>query len=295
LALVKGVTMVSGFFDGEWWIKASASQYFSKQLFKYFVQLYISYKSDNEKCRLPCTGILVEINKKLLWISAGHVVESIIEHYKNGSIIDLRWIDRWEIQGAESLPFYKRNIDFYSGIHQGADYGAISLTILEAENFRRNKNLKPLIMKIGLEDRSTVKPEGYILAGFPWEMTNIEHRPAASRKELVQFSTKLVCLPIIKKPWEEISLHDEAWSDNAAFYGQILPFSDIEDSQPDELKGMSGGPVFSFYREKDYLNIELEGIFDSYNKKNRQIRAEPTARILANLESWVMKLVKKEK
>jgi len=287
--------MVTNFFDGEWWIKSSASQYFSKEFLKYFVQLYMSYKSNENISRFPSTGILVEVNKKLLWVSAGHVVESIIEHYKNGSVNDLRWIDRWDIQGAETLPFQKRNIEYYSGISQGADYGAILLSILETENFRRNKNLKPLIMRVGRENIPFGKPEGFVLAGFPWEMSNIDHKPVTPRKELVRFSSELVCLPLIKKPWEDISYHGGTWSDNNAFYGQILPYSDIDDSQPDELKGMSGGPVFSFYRENGFLNIELEGIFDSYHKRNRQIRAEPTDRMLSNLEIWVNELEEKAK
>jgi len=288
--------MESSFFDGKWWIKSSASHYFRKKLLKYFVQLYISYKLDNEVYRHTCTGILVEINGKLLWISAGHVIESIVEYYKNSSIIGLRWIDRWETQGAETLPFQKRkNICFYSGIPQKADYGAILLSVLEAEHFRRNKNLKILIMKVVSANRPIVEPDGFILAGFPWETANIEHKPVSSRKEWVSLSSDLVCLPVIKKPWEEISYHKKNWNDDAAFYGQILAYSDREDLQPDELIGMSGGPVFSFYRDQDILNIELEGIFDSYLKKSRQIRAEPTARMLAAMESWLNGLEGKEK
>jgi hypothetical protein len=286
--------MVSSFFDGKWWIKSSASHYFSKELHKYFVQLYVSCKLDNETFRYPCTGILVEVNGKLLWFSAGHVVEAIVEYYKNGSIIEMRWIDRWEIQGADTLPFQKRNINYYSGLPKNADYGAILLSVLEAENFRRNKNLKPLIMKVGSANRPIKEPEGFVLAGFPWEVTNIEHKPVSSRKELIHFSSVLVCLPLMKKPWEEISCHEQHWNDGAAFYGQILAYSDKEYSQPDELKGMSGGPIFSFYRDQDYLNIELEGIFDSYHKKSRQIRAEPTARILAAVEPWVNGMIEKE-
>jgi hypothetical protein len=132
--------MDADFFDGDWWIRSSASHYFSKELLKYFVQLYISYRLEDKIYRHPCTGILVDIKGKLLWISAGHVVESIVEHYENGSINDLRWIDRREIRGAESLPFQKRKIDSCSGISKEADYGAILLTILEAENFRMNES-----------------------------------------------------------------------------------------------------------------------------------------------------------
>jgi hypothetical protein len=80
--------MVSSYFDGEWWIKSSASHYFRKELLKYFVQLYVADKFGNKVFRYPCTGILVEAYGKLLWFSAGHVVEAIVEHYKDGSIIE---------------------------------------------------------------------------------------------------------------------------------------------------------------------------------------------------------------
>jgi hypothetical protein len=98
----------------------------------------------------------------------------------------------------------------------------------------------------------------------------------------------------VRKEWSDISFHEDRWEDKDAFYGQVLPYSDIEGSQPEELRGMSGGPVFSFYRENEILNIELEGIFDSYFKKTRQIRAEPTNRMLADLETWLIEINEQE-
>jgi hypothetical protein len=53
-------------------------------------------------------------------------------------------------------------------------------------------------MKVGTANRPIVEQEGFVLAGFPWEMTNIEHRPVSSRKEMIHFSSELVCLPLIK-------------------------------------------------------------------------------------------------
>jgi hypothetical protein len=148
-------------------------------------------------------------------------------------------------------------------------------------------------MGIG-HNKSVVESEGFVLTGFPWEVSRVDHTPVSSRKEMVRFSSGLVCLPLMKKQWKDTSFHEDRWGDSDAFYGQLLPYSDIEGSQPEELKGMSGDPVFSFYRENDFLNIELEGIFDSYVKKTRQIRAEPTDRILANLETWLEDLEERQ-
>lgn len=282
-------------FDDGWWIRSSASNFFSNKLLKYFVQLYISYIVDNKIYRNPCTGILLEVKGKLLWISAGHVVESIINYYKNGMINDLRWIDRWDVKGVDTLPFSKRNIEYYLGNTHGTDYGAILLSILEAENFKSNRNLKPLVMTIGITDSPIKTPEGYILAGFPWDMANIDLKPMTNNKDKVSLSSKLICLPLEKITWKDISSHEKNWKDKEAFYAQILEYSDKEESQPDELKGMSGGPVFSFYRDQNFLNIKLEAIFDSYHKKTHQIRAEPIDRILINLESWVNELMERVK
>ncbi|MEW6094671.1 MAG: hypothetical protein AB1531_11985, partial [Chloroflexota bacterium] len=259
--------MASRHTDNKWWTRSSASRYFSKELMRYFVQLYISYKADGDNRRLPSTGILVEVNRTLLWISAGHVVESIIEQYGQGSICDLRWIDRFDVQGAETLPFQRRDIQYYSGLTKGADCGAILLSILESDNFRHNKNLRPLVMRTGTQAEPITEPEGYVLAGFPWEASNVTHTPVSSRKEMVRLSSELICLPLVRKPWRDVSIHEDRWEDEDAFYGQLLPYSDVEGSQPEELRGMSGGPVFSFHRDGDILNIELEGIFDSYSKK----------------------------
>ena len=171
----------------------------------------MSYKSNGNTYRHPSTGILVEVNKRLLWVSAGHVIDPIIEHNKQGTINELRWLDRWGTKGAETLPFQKRNIDYYSGVVNGEDYGAILLTILEAEHFRRNINLKPLVMRFGRQSGPAIEPEGYVLAGFPLEVASVDTTPITPHKEMVRLSSEFICLPLVKKDWSDISFHKDRW------------------------------------------------------------------------------------
>ena len=86
--------MISSIFEDGWWKKSTGSRYFNRELVKYFVQLYMSYRSNGNTYRLPSTGILVEVNQSLLWISAGHVIDAIIEQHKQDAINELRWLDR---------------------------------------------------------------------------------------------------------------------------------------------------------------------------------------------------------
>jgi hypothetical protein len=215
-------------------------------------------------------------------------VNGIIYYYQQGMINDIRWLDRWETPGVETLPFEKRDIKHFTDI-DNADYGAILLSILEAEHFRRNQNIKPLRLRVNSRT-GIIEKEGLILAGFPWEYSQIITKAGPPGKEMVSFSSELICLPIREKTWEEISVHDGNWNDEAAFYGEIVPYIDILGGQPGELKGMSGGPIFSISREQDIVNIELEAIFDSYIKRSREIRAEPTSRVFLRLESWLSDL-----
>ena len=42
------------------------------------------------------------------------------------------------------------------------------------------------------EEKPNKKPDGYVFAGFPWEMSSIEHKPVSPHQEKVLFSSELV-------------------------------------------------------------------------------------------------------
>lgn len=278
--------MTVEFFEGEWWRKAAACDYFSRELIKYSIQIYISYMDNGDVNRITGTGIIVDLKGKLLWVSAGHVVQAIHHYFQQGMVNEFRWIDRFDTPGGETYRFTGREIICFYKTPPAPDYGAILFPILETDAIRRNSNIKPLVLR-NEPSRTGREPEGYVFAGFPYERVEISSNPGPPGKDKITLTANFSCLPIERRAWEEMSRQDENWSDKEAFYGQVLPFSDIAGNQPSELIGMSGGPIFSFFHEGGIVNIELEAIFDSYLSVSRQIKGESVNRVFTDLDSWL--------
>jgi hypothetical protein len=274
----------------EKWNSPSEILRLANQAIKYYVELIVSIKTDNQPFRFPCTGFLLEIDDALLWVTAGHVIESITKYIEEKKVIEMRWIDRFEVKGAETLPFTSKHIKCFLRSTEVNDYGAILLSIYEAEHFKRNNNLRPLKMRMVSEEYIGIIPEGFILAGFPWDYVKISTKKVVNNKELVQYTSRFVCLPVEKIPWEDIDYHKERWSDGNAFYGKVIPYSEDKMGQPSEFKGISGGLIFAINRKDNFIDIVIYGVFDSYNTKTRIIRGEPIGRVLDNLHGWIKEM-----
>ena len=58
--------------------------------------------------------------------------------------------------------------------------------------------------------------------------------------------------------------------------------------QPEDISGMSGGPLFSILRETDStIRYSLEGIQASWISSKRLIRAQPIDRVFNAIDSWL--------
>ena len=80
----------------------------------------------------------------------------------------------------------------------------------------------------------------------------------------------------------------EKWSDEEAFYGKILPYTDFPEFEVEEVKGMSGGPILSVERDPDgRIRYRLVGIIQSWYRSESIIRAEPISRIAQAITGWL--------
>jgi|GEM_PF-1769244 len=257
----------------DWWLRRVASQIFSAFLLEHIVQLYVRYSEAGQVKRRVSNGFLLDLDAQLLWLSAGHVVAAIDQLHQQGTLSDLRWIDRFPVVGAQTLPSKKQRLDAYTD--SKGDFGAILLSPLESLHFRSNPNLRPFIATPSAPDLAMAKPEGHIFVGFPEENTTVETKPANSKKELVSLTASFICLPLRLTAPPSPPIRQEMWDDPDAIYAQVIDFVDSPGTQPQEFVGMSGGPVLAFWREPSRIVLTMVGVFASYIPHRRLIRAEP--------------------
>ena len=269
-----------------WWKTAAAAQTFSFYLKPYLVQLSISYLLKGKTYRQPCTGLLIDVDGSLLWLTAGHVIDAIEDLRTDRTIrlLDLRWLDDFPNREVQTLPVSDHNFRAVSMYSSHEDFGAIFVPILDSTNLRNNPNIKPMIVRTGQPEIQD-KPEGFVLVGFPWEQAKIVERPETSTKSRVILTSDIACLPLERIDPPDPPIREEFWDDPSAFYARIVDYTDHPGTQPEDIRGMSGGAIFSFSRFAQGLHITLEAIHSSYKKRERHIRGEPIDRVLAALDA----------
>jgi hypothetical protein len=272
-----------------WWRRKDVSSLLSDHLLQGLVQLIIERKSNNLVVRESCTGFLIELDQKMLWISAAHVIDAIDYYAVNNIFVKAIWIDRFDNRDAPVLPATKKRFTIYSGEKEGYDFGAILIPILEASHFQQNKNIVPFVVKESKKEAAII-PEEYLFVGFPWEKTLISETPVSKSQVKVSVTTRLTVLPLRRIEHPQPNISDEHWDDPDAFYGEVLPYLGDESVHIDNFKGMSGGPILSFKQEGKDLYFVLEGIFASFMKSKKLIRAEPHQRVITKLKEWLSKI-----
>ena len=266
----------------DWWQQLSACETLADWFGRHLVGLYFSIKSRGTKQQGAYTGFVLFYDENLLWITAGHVVEEIRQLLSNPEIdVEvMRWLDGCEISGAESIPVHHRNLDMFSGLQYGVDFGAIRIIGLDAQTILNN-NRTQVITELIWKNMHLAKPEGYYILGYPQEWTEHYDVQLSDNQIFNLLRMKLACLPVRQIEYRGDIWNKEFWNDPKAFYGQIIPFAEGSEFQPISVKGMSGGPLFSVERDPSgRIGYRLYGIQRSEDKDERLIRVEPLHKIL---------------
>lgn len=220
------------------------------------------------------SGFLFSIENNILWFTAGHVIDEITQIIQDNKDHNLcvRWLDGTVIPGAESIPVNYNNLKTFSGTKWNFDFGSMFINFLEVENIAKNGHSQPLAFEISAQ-KTAWEPEGYYVVGFPTDHREFTSKPIQHEKIFNFISAQLVLLPIKRVPFPGVTYFQDGNSTD--FYGEILDYSDIPISGLD-VKGMSGGPIFSIGRDKSgHFRYQICGIQSSWNKIAGIIRAVP--------------------
>ena len=272
----------------DWWRASHKIEVLTGWFRRYLIGLFVEFQDGKELRPFMFSGFLLEYRNRLLWATAGHVIDQLIELLENTnlSIKTMRWADNYSVRGAESIPMHHRDLQnlSVSFTHFGIDFGFVFLIGLDRENILRNDRINIMSMK-GWQNLQFSNPEGYYILGYPRQLEKVEKGIVRDGRVLKVFEAMPTCLPIIRIPYRSEFSQTLFWNDPDAFYGHIEPFSDGSLHQFSDIDGMSGGPILSIERTNaGEIKYRLFGIQRSWEQDEGIIRAEPIQRVIAHLD-----------
>ena len=272
-----------------WWQLESSCMILADWFSRHVLGLFLSVRDtfDGKVSDVIATGFILEHADNLLWITAGHVVDRINE-IQASSRLELRqmvWMDGCDIQGAEAVIVHDRQLLTFSTSTQDLDFGAVALVGFDKANLLRCGRVLPMTEQ-SWTNLHLAQPEGYYLIGYPQQWLEVRRRRKSSRMVQASATGNIVCLPMMRIERPKPVPPGSFWRFPEGFYAQILPFADRPNGQPDDIAGMSGGPILSVERDSHaQLRYRLFGIHSAWLPRKRIIRAEPIHKVASIIDT----------
>lgn len=264
----------------DWWKTIRWCETCSNLFKGYILGLMLSGEIHGEHITVLYSGFLFKFKNTLIWFTAGHITDEIINVLSDQSNKNLkgRWMDWENIQGADSIPVNFQEFHPFSGWDYGHDLGMYIMGPLEKEIIAKNTNSICFSMKHVI-DIQNFEAEGYYLLGFPVNLTE-----KTKTNSIEVFSSTLICLPIEKIPFSTNLRFEDP--DPNAFYGKMVNFSDSPNTQI-IVPGMSGGPIIGIKRDPlKGIDYRLYAIQSKWLSESRLIKAEP----ISEPVEWLTKI-----
>lgn len=244
--------------------------YFSKHL----IPVYFTFVTGEITHSGYMSAFLVSMNDKWFLITAGHCMDDVEKNVNNGyEIKTCRLIDSGGLAARHVIPI---PFDYLSALKvhvdtKGFDYGAIYINDYYKTLLLSNK-VVPLSEHVW--EKQPSDPDFYRLLGLPNELTEVTD-------EIFSIGTTL---HVVKELEQKPSDFPETRA--PMFYGQIQ----LDDTLTN-IKGMSGGPIFSFKRNvKGELKYWLHAIQSRWMPSKNYIAACLTTPFLVSLKEQINKI-----
>lgn len=218
------------------------------------------------------TTFVVSIDKDWFLVTAGHCLKDIeyLVKKQGYKFVQCRLVDTNGIYANHQQPIPFDFLDAYQFyLTDPFDYGIVYLREHYRELLLVN-NIKPLNEETW--EKQPVNPDFYWLLGVPDEL--VQERDG-------RYSTITTFHPV--KPLNERP--PEFKKTNApVFYGEVALGDAVSD-----IKGMSGGPVFSFKEDSGNLRYWLHAVQSGWIKSKRYISALLTTPFMIALKDDIKK------
>jgi hypothetical protein len=267
------------------WRSSQSCRFLSNSLSRHLVGLNVLFKKQGQVCQELYTGFALYHRERLMWVTAGHVVDEIgaLISSADFEVIGAAWLDGCDISGAEGIPAGDlTELIRFSATPLGYDFGVISLDKASL-TLLNSPYTQFLTHEIWGNSKST-KVIGYYLLGFPrdWRKSTVRGTKARPRRMTAELQAAIACVPLARTDREVPVCRDDFWDHPTGFYARVLPYSDGADDGPRDLRGTSGGPIFSIEVADDgSIEHRLFGIQVAWVQDKQVIRAESIEDIVA--------------
>ena len=274
----------------DWWKSEGTARILNQWFTKHIIALHIGYVLEDKPYNFYASGFLLFYQNRHLWITAGHVIQSIDDFFQNTKY-DVRrtaWIDN-ENNNFKSkyntIPLDYLSTRRFCLINEELDLGVIRLDGLYLQNILRNDSNKWLTEEVW-RNNNLSNPEGFFLVGYPDETKVCENVKEGDRN----CSISNICC--ITNPVERIarkeSEENEFWNYPDWFYGKALPITKDDGSKLNDIKGMSGGPILGVERTPDEKIIyRLFGIQSGWLPASKILRATPIENVIKLIDEGI--------
>jgi len=228
-------------------------------LANHIAPILISYRKNGDEGSDILTAFVLSVSNRWFLITAGHCLTNIKQLLSDGyQIVECSLIDSLGPDAGNRIPIpfpYEPNNALVVD-NDEFDYGAIALSDYYRRLMEKN-NIRPLNEEVWL-DQPTM-PEAYVLCGFPAETTKFN-------TAFVETSSTQILIRRIENPTDLLKKVRPG-----LFYGQIRLDQDLK-----SIKGMSGGPIFAFQKDKEgRIRYWLVGLQSSWVPDKQIIIAHP--------------------
>jgi hypothetical protein len=273
----------------DWWKSKINARKLNLWFKKHIIALQIGYLSEGKDYNFYASGFLLLYQDRGLWITAGHVLESIDEIFQNRKcdVERTAWIDNNEINipsECNAIPFDYLQARKFLINNDTRDLGVIRLEGLHLQTILSNHSNEWFTEK-NWRNNNLSNPEGFFLVGYPTETMVCKNVKKSDGNYSI---SKISC---ISNPVERIarkeSEENEFWKYPGWFYGKVLSMIKNDGTKLNNIEGMSGGPILGIESMPDGKIIyRLFGI-QSHWFQRKYLRATPIENVIQRIDEAI--------
>lgn len=231
------------------------------------------------------TGFIVEINGAWKLVTAGHVLLELRNAVDKGCKLDIKLVDGWHREDGKTtpIPFDPMQLGPMAIDHDGDDFGIVPL----GPHYERLLAANGVDAVPERQIRGVPPPaDFYAVVGFPEMALNARLVDQDRISQTYQMATPFVMLsanPVldIKKPFEGSAPRIYATLNPAP----LLEFDDHASIRVDDIVGMSGGPLFALWMNREGSHqYTVVAVQSRWRDRSRTIAACPMIRMLELLD-----------